>query len=248
MLKRRKLGQEMAFGKIPAFCKYELYIERYRSAAEIARAELPRRDSLSVLDVGSGRGRLKYFFDFHDRIDWHGIEVLDEMMRICSDIGYTMHRHDIDQAALPFADESFDLVAGLHVLEHLADPGKAIAEMARVLRPGGLLVLGVPTKPPLVAESIGLYYALRQALRPTAGRTCNAYSASNFAAFLRRRLGNAFTLVDLRGFRLFSARRRLPLENYRWFYEASTWFGRRAPGLTPEINAILRKQPASQPA
>jgi demethylmenaquinone methyltransferase/2-methoxy-6-polyprenyl-1,4-benzoquinol methylase len=42
---------------------------------------------------------------------------------------------------LPYADESFDVVASAHVLEHLPDPAPAIAEMARVLRPGGKLLL-----------------------------------------------------------------------------------------------------------
>lgn len=47
-----------------------------------------------------------------------------------------------DACRLPFTDASFDgllMVASLH---HLPDPGKALAEARRVLRPGGLLVLG----------------------------------------------------------------------------------------------------------
>ncbi len=42
-----------------------------------------------------------------------------------------------DAHALPFADASFDLVYCRYVLEHLADPGRALTEMRRVLRPGG---------------------------------------------------------------------------------------------------------------
>jgi 2-polyprenyl-6-hydroxyphenyl methylase/3-demethylubiquinone-9 3-methyltransferase len=40
--------------------------------------------------------------------------------------------------ALPFADEMFDLVYCCDVLEHVADPGRLIAESARVLRRGGI--------------------------------------------------------------------------------------------------------------
>ncbi|MDQ8182367.1 methyltransferase domain-containing protein [Pelagicoccus sp. SDUM812005] len=39
--------------------------------------------------------------------------------------------------ALPFKDESFDLVLSLVVLEHVKDPAKAVREMERVLKPGG---------------------------------------------------------------------------------------------------------------
>jgi SAM-dependent methyltransferase len=47
---------------------------------------------------------------------------------------------------LPFRDGAFDSVTMLDVLEHTADEGKALAEVARVLRPGGLLLLTVPAQ------------------------------------------------------------------------------------------------------
>ncbi|KKQ77576.1 MAG: Methyltransferase type 11 [Parcubacteria group bacterium GW2011_GWC1_38_6] len=45
---------------------------------------------------------------------------------------------------LPFDDSSFDIVLCMVVLEHLEDPKKAIAEMLRVLRPGGKILISVP--------------------------------------------------------------------------------------------------------
>ena len=44
--------------------------------------------------------------------------------------------------ALPFPDNSFDVVTCITVLTFVADPAAAIREMARVLRPGGRLVIG----------------------------------------------------------------------------------------------------------
>jgi SAM-dependent methyltransferase len=49
-----------------------------------------------------------------------------------------------DATALPFAAGSFDTVLCLEVLEYLAGPRAALAEMRRIVRPGGRLVLSVP--------------------------------------------------------------------------------------------------------
>ena len=49
-----------------------------------------------------------------------------------------------DVCATPLATGCADVVLALEVLEHIATPERAIAEIARVLRPGGLLVLTVP--------------------------------------------------------------------------------------------------------
>ena len=46
--------------------------------------------------------------------------------------------------ALPFADAAFDLVCALDVVEHVADDRAVFAELARVTRPGGTLLLSVP--------------------------------------------------------------------------------------------------------
>jgi SAM-dependent methyltransferase len=46
--------------------------------------------------------------------------------------------------ALPFADEVFDVVSAFDVVEHCADDAAAVGELARVLVPGGCLLLSVP--------------------------------------------------------------------------------------------------------
>ena len=49
--------------------------------------------------------------------------------------------------ALPFADESFDLVAALDIIEHVDDDDAALAELARVVAGGGVLVIATPLHP-----------------------------------------------------------------------------------------------------
>ena len=49
-----------------------------------------------------------------------------------------------DARAIPFDDSSFDRIVAAEVLEHIADDGAALAELVRVLRPGGTIAVTVP--------------------------------------------------------------------------------------------------------
>jgi SAM-dependent methyltransferase len=49
-----------------------------------------------------------------------------------------------DALAMPFADEEFDRIVAAEVLEHIPDDRAAIAELVRVLRPGGTIAVTVP--------------------------------------------------------------------------------------------------------
>lgn len=53
--------------------------------------------------------------------------------------------HQADLCDLPFPAQSFDLVIASHVLEHIKDDAKALSEIRRILKPGGIAVLPVPT-------------------------------------------------------------------------------------------------------
>ena len=57
-----------------------------------------------------------------------------------------------DATALPVGDDSLDLVVAFDVLEHIADHDRAVAEVGRVLRPGGRFLVAVPADPRLWSE------------------------------------------------------------------------------------------------
>lgn len=67
-----------------------------------------------------------------------------------------------DVCALPFADGSFDIVTAMHMLYHAPDGDRAVSEIARVLRPGGMLIVttnGAETMKELTALSHAVFGA-----------------------------------------------------------------------------------------
>lgn len=108
-----------------------------RQPHDVAFEQLLEAGPRRVLDAGCGRG------DFGERLAAAGIEVvgLDQssrMVDLTRERGLEAVVGDI--AELPFPDGSFDAAAANHVLYHLPDVDRGLAELARVLRPGGRLV------------------------------------------------------------------------------------------------------------
>ena len=72
--------------------------------------------------------------------------MVDAAMRNAKNLGFEIDGRVADAEALPFDDESFDLVVGHAVLHHIPDVELALREVLRVLRPGGRFVFaGEPT-------------------------------------------------------------------------------------------------------
>jgi SAM-dependent methyltransferase len=95
-----------------------------------------------VLDVGCGRGQLLAAFRCRG---WsvEGTERSASAARVARDVvGVPVHIGALDALALP--SHRFDAVVLWHVLEHVAEPAPLLAEVARVLRPGGVCLVGVP--------------------------------------------------------------------------------------------------------
>jgi len=97
-----------------------------------------------VLEVGVGAGNVldRVPTGLRFGLDLSASLLRDARLRLASRA--TLLRGDA--ACLPFADDSFDRVLSSEVLEHLPDPGAAVGEIARVTRPGGIVVLSVPNE------------------------------------------------------------------------------------------------------
>ena len=108
-----------------------------------AREWVCSRAEGEVLEVAVGTGRNLPFYPASARLT--GIDLSPEMLAIARERvrqqGLTVTLQEGDAHSLDFADDSFDTVVCAFSLCNIPDRRQALAEMRRVLRPGGLLVL-----------------------------------------------------------------------------------------------------------
>src|SRR5262249_19784640 len=95
------------------------------------------RSAGRTLDVGCGSSIILQSLNHPFRID-----VLENKLRYMRRYGTPLVRASV--MALPVKDESFDCVVCSQVIEHIPADPMIFTELIRVLRPGGLLVLGTP--------------------------------------------------------------------------------------------------------
>lgn len=95
-----------------------------------------------ILDVGCGTGaNLLMLSQFGDA---EGVDVSEDALAFCHERGLANVKLGAAEK-LPYDDGTFDLVTALDVVEHLDDDLSGLSEMRRVLRPGGRVLLFVPT-------------------------------------------------------------------------------------------------------
>jgi ubiquinone/menaquinone biosynthesis C-methylase UbiE len=96
---------------------------------------------MKILDVGCGTGVV--LTELAKRGDATGFDFSDKALEYCRNRGH----NDLvlgNAEELPFESETFDAVVGLDIFEHVEHDERAFAEVRRVLKPGGILILSVP--------------------------------------------------------------------------------------------------------
>ena len=103
-----------------------------------------------VLEVGSGRGTLSMYFAHEG---WEST-ILDVVPEVLEQAERQFNANDLnvtavvgDCLAMPLAENTFDVVFSVGLLEHFSEPEHVLHEQLRVLKPGGLLISYVVPEP-----------------------------------------------------------------------------------------------------
>lgn len=99
------------------------------------------RDDLEVLEIGCGAGGLLRRLTRYGRA--RGLELSQELCELARERSGVPVVNG-NAYALPFADDSLDLICLFDTIEHIPDEDRALAEIQRVLKPGGHVFFSVP--------------------------------------------------------------------------------------------------------
>jgi SAM-dependent methyltransferase len=121
----------------------------YRGRRRVIRAELERLPlpaGAEILDAGCGSGRTMQMLEAYGTVS--GVELSEPAAEVARARGVgevVIGRLE----ELPWPEERFDLITCLDVIEHTPDDRATLAELRRVCRPGGYLLVTVPAYPRL---------------------------------------------------------------------------------------------------
>jgi ubiquinone/menaquinone biosynthesis C-methylase UbiE len=130
----------------PQFAERYEQSDPYASCFSYSRARLDRwldrglpehGDGARLLDLGCGTGH--QMAELRERgFEVTGVDGSDEMLKHARANNPDAELHQADVDDLPLPDASFDYLLCIEVLRYLPEPERCVAEMARVLRPGGV--------------------------------------------------------------------------------------------------------------
>ena len=117
--------------------------ERVAVLEERVRRLLPLRGDERALDAGTGAGALALALAPHVR-EVVAVDLVPELLAAARELAAELDNVSFvegDVTALPFASGSFDVAGCVRTLHHVRRPELAIAELARVTRPGGSILV-----------------------------------------------------------------------------------------------------------
>ena len=92
-----------------------------------------------LLDIGTGNGEIASYLA--SAYDVTSVDVSDQR-----EIGTNFEFVQLTDDQLPFSERTFDIVVSNHVIEHVPCADQHLAEIARVLKPGGMAYLATPNR------------------------------------------------------------------------------------------------------
>ncbi len=115
----------------------------------------PCKGKMRLLDVGCGDGA---FLSIAKKLGFevYGVEPSDFNPALSQEEGFTIYKGPLDGAG--FGNEFFDVVTINHVLEHTTDPAAMFADVKRIVKPGGFVIIAVPNMRSLGFRFFGKYW------------------------------------------------------------------------------------------
>jgi SAM-dependent methyltransferase len=147
-------------------------------ARETAMAAIRELAPGRVLEVGCGWGELAEWIERDTGAEVVAVDLSPHMVELARERGVDARVADVQK--LPFADGEFDLAVAAWMLYHVPDIDLALAEIARVLRPGGRLVAITNSRTHLIE--------LRDLVG--SGPSTLSFSRESGESYLQRRFGN----------------------------------------------------------
>lgn len=236
---------KLAFNAVPSHRLYRLRLARYKALAERVAAFV--RDSgadapLELLDVGPGSGRSMAFLEAEgvaDALRFTGIDNSKKRLEtIHKPEQWSLRFGDVTEG-LPYSDEEFDICLCEQVLEHLPEIDTTVDEMVRVLKPGGLMITGVPTFPPIAAHLRAAGVLFLDKAFGMKREHLQTFTARSFARLLSN--SRPLRVECYRGFRIVSGGMLSSLEDQQWWYRINRRLGAALPSLCTEVQVVLRK-------
>lgn len=123
-----------------SFARYSQYWWSNRFYATLARRY--GQHGKRFLEIGSGLGHL--VGQLEDSFETYGMDINHWALKESKSVIEKTALQIANAEEIPFADGTFGVVIIKHIVEHLSNPEKAIAEIGRVTAPGGILILATP--------------------------------------------------------------------------------------------------------
>ncbi len=160
-LRARFLDWELGTGYLGFFSRNPGTRYTFTRRLEVVFQMLPSLERVKILEIGCGAG-LFCLESARQATTVIGIDISLFVLDFARQVKDEVHSQNVsfqqgDAEQLAFRDETFDLVICSEVLEHVPDPQRALAEIRRVTKPGGTVILTTPSAVSLSDLFMGLF-------------------------------------------------------------------------------------------